>query len=127
MLLRESSQAISQDVELDATIGGKGAELIPAGKELVAFGEAVTKGADDLDSARNSLQGLLSKEAFLEAAAIAAIFNGLVRTADSSGIPLDDSTKKNSEKFRGDLGLNDFPGAINTERHNQHNGGTLIR
>ena len=127
MLLRESSQAISQEVELDSTIGGKGAELIPAGKELVAFGEAVTKGGDGLDSARETLRALLEEEAFIEAAAIAAIFNGLVRTADSSGIPLDDSTKTNSEKFRDDLGLNHFPGAINTERHSEHNGGTLIR
>lgn len=127
MLLRESSQAISQDVELDSTIGGKGAELIPAGKELVAFGEALTKGDDKLDSARDSLKAVLAEEAFLEAAGIAAIFNGLVRTADSSGIPLDDSTKINSEKFRDELGLNNFPGAINTERHNERNGGTLVR
>ena len=52
MLLRESSQAIAQDVELNSTIGGEGAELIPAGQELIDFGEAVTTGGNSLDSAR---------------------------------------------------------------------------
>ena len=49
MLLRESSQAIAQDVELNSTIGGEGAELIPAGQELIDFGEAVTTGGNNLD------------------------------------------------------------------------------
>ena len=126
MLLRESSQAIAQDVELNSTIGGEGAELIPAGQELIDFGEAVTTG-NSLDSARENLRAKLSSEAFIEAAGIAAIFNGLVRTADSSGIPLDDSTKTSSESFRKDLGLNEFPGAGNTLRLKKPNGGNLVQ
>ena len=126
MLLRESSQAIAQDVELDSTIGGEGAELIPAGQELIDFGEAVTTG-NSLDSARENLRAKLSSEAFIEAAGIAAIFNGLVRTADSSGIPLDDSTKISSESFRKNLGLNEFPGAANTLRLKKPNGGNLVQ
>ena len=126
MLLRESSQAIAQDVELNSTIGGEGAELIPAGQELIDFGEAVTTG-NSLDSARENLRAKLSSEAFIEAAGIAAIFNGLVRTADSSGIPLDDSTKISSESFRKNLGLNEFPGAANTLRLKKPNGGNLVQ
>ena len=127
MLLRESSQAIAQDVELNSTIGGEGAELIPAGQELIDFAEAVTTGGNNLDSARENLRAKLSSEAFIEAAGIAAIFNGLVRTADSSGIPLDDSTKTSSESFRKDLGLNEFPGAANTLRLKKPNGGNLVQ
>lgn len=126
MLLRESSQAIAQDFELNSAIGGEGAELIPAGQELIDFGEAVTTG-NSLDSARENLRAKLSSEAFIEAAGIAAIFNGLVRTADSSGIPLDDSTKTSSESFRKDLGLNEFPGAANTLRLKKPNGGNLVQ
>ena len=105
---------------------GEGAELIPAGSELIEFGEALSSGTDNLKIARIKLQERLSREAFTEAASIAAIFNGLVRTADSSGIPLDDSTKVASEGFRVDLGLNDFPGAANTEKNYIQNGGKQV-
>ena len=83
-------------------------------------------GSDNLGITRKKLLDKLNKEAFVEAASIAAIFNGLVRTADSSGIPLDDSTKSASEAFRADLGLNSFPGAANTERNALKNGGKLV-
>ena len=100
--------------------------MIPAGAELVEFGEALSLGSDNLEQAREKLRTKLSNSAFIEAASIAAIFNGLVRTADSSGIPLDDSTKAASETFRSDLGLNHFPGAANTERNHFKNGGKLV-
>ena len=100
--------------------------MIPAGAELIEFGEALSFGSDNLEQAREKLLAKLSNAAFVEAASIAAIFNGLVRTADSSGIPLDDSTKIASETFRSELGLNYFPGAANTERNSSKNGGKLV-
>ena len=44
-----------------------------------------------------------------------ASLDGLVRTADLSGIPLDDTTLHGSAEFRDKLGLNDFGGAANSE------------
>ena len=35
----------------------------------------------------------LGTDGFIETASIIGIFNGLVRTADATGIPLDDSVK----------------------------------
>ena len=48
-------------------------------------------------------------------AATVGIFNGLVRIADATGIPLDGGMVRASRAFREDLGLNDFDGAGNTE------------
>lgn len=113
-LLRASGEAIGQDVSLEATMGGEGAGKIEHGEALVRFGEAVTRGGEDLEAAREALRGAAGDAAFVEACGIAAIFNGLVRTADLSGIPLDESTLHGSADFRERLGLNAFGGAANT-------------
>jgi len=113
-LLRASSEEVGQEVVLEAAVGGAGAEAVAHGRALVRFGEAVTRGSEDLGPAREALLEALGDEGFAEAAGIAAIFNGLVRTADLSGIPLDDGTLHASADFRESLGLNQFGGAANT-------------
>ncbi len=115
MLLRESSQAIGQSTRLDAAVGEGQGGGIPNGDVLVEFGEAVTRGSEDVGQARADLIHAVGPEAFVVASAIVGIFNGLVRTADATGIPLDDGTRAASAEFRRDLGLNAFPGAANTE------------
>ncbi len=82
---------------------------------IVRFGEAVTRGDDDVDQVRADLLYVLGAEGFVEAAGIVGIFNGLVRTADASGIPLDDGTRGASTEFRQELGLNAYPGSANTD------------
>ncbi len=114
-LLRESSKAVGQDVNLEATVGGEGASDVEHGEALVAFGEAVTRGSGDLDRARDALRTAVGDEAFVLACGIAGIFNGLVRTADLSGIPLDEGTLHASADFREPLGLNRYGGSANTE------------
>jgi hypothetical protein len=79
----------------------------------VRFAEAITSGTDDTDAARAALRDALGEAGFLEAAGIVGIFNGLVRTADLSGIPLDEGTLHGSLDFREKLGLNAFAGAAN--------------
>jgi hypothetical protein len=88
MLLRESSQAIGEGYNEASVMGGQHQHGVAAGDELVAW--------------------------FVQAAGIAAIFNGLVRTADSTGIPLDDNMRDATEQVRATLGINDFAGARNT-------------
>ena len=46
-----------------------------------------------------------------EAAATIAIFNGLVRSADAIGIPLDDVVMGSTADHRSALGINDYAGA----------------
>jgi hypothetical protein len=116
MLLRASSQQIGDDVDLRSTIGeGEGGGGVAEGERLVRFAEAATRGSDDLSNARADLQKSLEPEAFVLAAATVGIFNGLVRVADSTGIPLDDGTRRATGEFREELGLNSYTGAKNTD------------
>lgn len=78
------------------------------------FAEAVTRGAEDVAAARTALRAALGEEGFGEVAGIVGIFNGLVRNADFSGIPLDEGTLHGSTDFRAELGLNAFGGAANS-------------
>ena len=110
MLLRASSEAIGEEAKLGATVG-QGDSGIPHGDRLVAFAEAATRGAEELPGLRAQLLDEIGREAFVDAAATVAIFNGLVRVADATGIPLDDRTRDASVDFRDELGLNAFSGA----------------
>ena len=114
MLLRASGEAIDEDVQLEGSIGN-GDGGVEHGAALVRFAEAATRGSDDLDEARTALINAVGGAAFIEAAATVGIFNGLVRVADSLGIPLDEGTQRNSEAFRESLGLNEFASAGNTD------------
>ena len=64
---------------------------------------------------RAELLRAVGPAAFVEAASTVGIFNGLVRTADAAGIPLDDGTLRASVEFRAELGLNDYAGASSTD------------
>lgn len=109
MLLGASSEALEESADLGATTGAAGDTGVVNGEQLVAFAEAA--------HSRESVAqfGLsLGPAAFVEAAATVAIFNGLVRTADASGIPLDDGTQEMTVDARAELGLNEFRGAANS-------------
>lgn len=93
--------------------GGEGG--VAHGAALVRFGEAVTLASEDAGQARADLLARVGKEAFVEAACIVAIFNGLVRTADASGIPLDEGTRAATAGYRGELGLEEYGSASNTD------------
>lgn len=49
--------------------------------------------------------------ALVDAAGVLAVFNAVVKIADSTGIPLEDIKAEMSEDFRDDLGINDYPAA----------------
>ena len=100
---------------MDSTVGRASGSDVPAGEQIVGFGEAVVRGSNDLPAAREALRQALGEAGFVEACGIAGIFNGLVRNADFSGIPLDDAALHSSEDFRDKLGLNDFSGAKNSD------------
>ena len=114
MLLRESSQAIGQSPDLGAAVHEHGSGGVPNGEVIVEFGDAVTRGTGKIEPARRALIDAVGIEGFVAAASIVGIFNGLVRTADATGIPLDDETRDATVDFRQELGLNAFPGSSNT-------------
>jgi hypothetical protein len=99
---------VTGDGEADAT-GVEHAE------ELLAFADAAV-GTDDaaLERARAAAVAALGPEAFVDAAAIAANFQRMVRIADGTGIPLDTSLDLMSADIRDELGLEAFGSSANT-------------
>jgi len=87
---------------------------VPAGAELLAFTNAVQIGDRDVDKTRAALVAAVGEEATIEAAATVAIFNGLVRVADGTGIKLDAGVFAASIEERDYLDLNAFTGAANS-------------
>ncbi len=116
MLLRASGQAIDAAVEIEGAVGAvvKGDGGVPCGHLLAQFAEAATRGSEELADARAALLAEVGGERFIEAAATVGVFNGLVRVADATGIPLDAPTHAGSAGFRQELGLDAFSGARNT-------------
>lgn len=110
MLLGASSDATGSQADLGA-VAGEGDGSVEEGRTLIEFAEAAHRG----DSVSRFV-GQLGEERFVEAAATVAIFNGLVRTADASGIPLDDGTVAATARARSDLGIDRYNGAQNTLR-----------
>ena len=86
---------------------------VPASAELLAFTNAVELGGD-IGAVRAALAEAIGDEATLEAAATIAIFNGLVRVADGTGIRLDDGVFAASVDERELLGFNRFAGAASS-------------
>ena len=114
MLLRASGEAIGRETDLQGAVG-EGDGGVPHGEALLRFAEAATQGTPDLAQRGDALRAAVGREAFVEAAATVGIFNGLVRVADGTGIPLDAGMNRASRVFREELGLVAFPGARNTE------------
>lgn len=114
MLLRASSQAIGAEAKLEAAIG-EGDSGLPHGELLTHFAEVATRGSEELASVRDALLAAVGGAGLVEAAATTGIFNGLVRVADATGVPVDEGTLSRSQNFREALSLNDFAGATNSD------------
>lgn len=112
------------NVDLEAAVDRDftGDAGVPASAQLLTFTNAVQLGDADIESARQALADMIGDAAMMEAAATVAIFNGLVRVADGTGIELDEGIFTASAEVRDSLGLNDFAGAANSSRLDE--GGT---
>lgn len=110
-----SGEANGLTVDLQAAVDREhvGDVGVPASAALLAFTNAVELGGD-IGAARAALAEAIGDEATLEAAATIAIFNGLVRVADGTGIRLDDGVFTASVDERELLGINRFAGAANS-------------
>lgn len=93
---------------------------MPASAALLRFTNAVQLGDHDITAAREALEGEIGERAAMDAAATIAIFNGLVRVADGTGIELDEGVFAASADVRATLGLDAFAGAANSARLEAH-------
>ena len=114
MLLRASSDALGDDVDTGAVLGDAADSGVEHGAVLEAYAAAAHDG-DGLADAGAAVRDVLGDAGWVEAAMTVAAFNGLVRTADASGIPLDDGVVSATAADRGELGLDEFLGAANSD------------
>ena len=92
---------------MGAVLEGDGAAIgVPHGVTLIEYGEAILRGdAQRRMRAREAVYRGLGAHALVDAAAIVASFNAVVKIADGSGIPLEDFKQKATADLRGELGL----------------------
>ena len=121
MMLRASSKTTGVDVDLDAVMGtntsGTG---VAHGDLLVSFAEAAFAAADERDAelaaVRNKLLTAAGPDSLVDAAAVVANFQRMVRVADGTGIPLDNQLNTLTAGLREDLGIDQFASASNTAK-----------
>ena len=92
---------------MGALLEGDGAAVgVPHGAALIEYGEAMLRGgAQRRMRARETIHRDLGAHALVDAAAIVASFNAVVKIADGSGIPLEDFKQKATADLREELGL----------------------
>lgn len=113
MLLRASSKASDEQVDLRDAIDGDTASLA-AGAELLAFTEAVHRLDDTLAETRAALSAVVGEAGMVQAAMTSAVFRGLNITADATGIPIDDDWARFVNSTAGELGTDRFASAANS-------------
>jgi hypothetical protein len=104
------------DLDARAVVEGKSVQSGVAHAEvLLALAEAMV-GDDDaaLARARDRVIGEVGAAEFVDAVAVASNFERMVRIADSTGIPLEESLDAVSADLRADLGLDRFGSSANT-------------
>ena len=95
---------------MSAALNGDGATVgVPHSAVLIEYGEAMLRGdATRRAAARLAVYQLLGAAALVDAAAIVASFNAVVKLADGSGIPLEDFKAEGTADLREALGLEKF-------------------
>ena len=112
MLLRGSGRHTGDDYDLTAIVAGDAADGgVAAGAALAAYADVFFEDGNGFAAARDRLKAEVGEEASVDAAATLAIFNAVVRIADSTGIPLEEAKAELSADLRGDLGLDDWSDA----------------
>ena len=118
-MLSLSADITESDVDLRMVNGDETALAgdIRHGLVLMKFAEAVaSRNEEALSHARQQLLQEAGAEVLVDAAAVAANFQRMVRIADSTGIPLDELSAAVSVGVRKELNLERFASAQNTPK-----------
>ena len=110
-----SSEISGAEVDLRAVTDPSVASGVAHGEALVAFADALVGGGEgELERARDRLLAELGPAGLVDAAAVAANFERMVRIADGTGIPLDPPLRMVTAELRDELSLGAFRSAANT-------------
>jgi len=116
-MLRASALTNKTDIDIQCVNGDAQSadKNIPFGPLLLAFAEAIAnRNASGITQTREALELAAGSQVVVEAAAVAANFQRMVRIADSIGIPVDNMTTELGQGVRSELGLEKFASAQNT-------------
>ena len=105
------------EADLQSLVSGRKAESgVKGGSVLLGFVESVVAGGDkrQIESSRSAVVRELGEAAMVDAAAVLANFQRMVRIADSTGIPLDEPVVMMTQGIREDLQINQFSAAQRT-------------
>ena len=106
MLLRGSGEYTGNAYDLAAIVRDGAADGgVAAGAALSAYADAFFADATAFAAARERLAREVGEEASVDAAAVLAIFNAVVRIADATGIPLEEAKARMSADIRESLSL----------------------
>ena len=111
MLLRASSNATDREVDLASAVGQGSAVGVDHGDLLLRYAEITNRDPSEASALADEMLAAVGPAGLVEAASTIAIFNGLVRSADAIGIPLDDVVMGSTAGHRSALGINDYAGA----------------
>jgi hypothetical protein len=81
---------------------------VPFGQILLAYADAAVAETPDLALRRQTVADTLGHAAMVDASAVIAIFQAVVKIADATGIPLEDQKAEISAGFREELGINTY-------------------
>ena len=119
-MLRGSASVSGVQVDIQGINGHTGAAGIGIkfGGDLMLFAEAIaSRNTQLLKISRENLITAAGPKVVVEAAAVAANFQRMVRIADSIGIPIDETSFKAGNSVREDLNLSKFASAKHTLEH----------
>ena len=111
-------------MDLEAITKGAGDEVagIAFGAELIAYADAVVARSTDVPETRDAVHKSMGDAGVVDAAAVIANFQRMVRIADGTGIAIDGPLDVLSADIRHEIGINEFPSAEGRGRN-----GTLRR
>ena len=111
-------------MDLEAITKGAGDEVagVAFGAELIAYADAVVARSTDVSETRDAVHKSMGDAGVVDAAAVIANFQRMVRIADGTGIAIDGPLDVLSADIRHEIGINAFPSAEGRGRN-----GTLRR
>lgn len=116
-MLSLSANTTETAIDLEMVNGSSASETqgIPYANELANFAEAVAQGDNPtISRTRDELVQVAGDVVMVDAAAVAANFQRMVRIADSMGIPIDEKNVEAGAGIRQELELSRFASAQNT-------------
>jgi hypothetical protein len=117
MMLSLSAKTTETAIDLQMVNGSSASDAqgIPFANELARFAEAIAqRDTAKIKRTRDKLVKVAGDAVMIDAAAVAANFQRMVRIADSMGIPIDEKNIEAGAGIREELELSRFASAQNT-------------